>query len=249
MNLTRGGGGRGVTAPLLEVQDLTVHHGDVQALWGISFRVQEGELVTLVGSNGAGKSTTLRAISGLVAPSGGGIHLRGTSLVGLSPHRIVELGVSQIPEGRLLFPDMTVWENLAMGAYARSRRAGLGERLEWAYRLFPVLRERERQVVRTLSGGEQQMVAIGRALMGRPAVLLVDEPSLGLAPLLVAELFRILQEINRSGVTVLLVEQNVRHALEISHRAYVLETGRIVLEGPARDLIRHDHVRSAYLGL
>ena len=235
--------------PLLEVENLTVHYGDLQALWGISFRIREGEVTTLVGANGAGKTTTLRAISGLVGVSGGRIRFRGHSIAGLPPDRIVELGISQIPEGRLLFPEMTVWENLAMGAYPKSRRPHLAEGLAWVYRLFPMLRERERQVVRTLSGGEQQMVAIGRALVSRPKVLLVDEPSLGLAPLLVAELFRILQEVNRAGVTVLLVEQNVRHALEISHRAYVLETGRIVLEGPARDLIRHDHVRSAYLGL
>jgi branched-chain amino acid transport system ATP-binding protein len=233
----------------LEVQDLSVHYGDVQALWGISFRIQEGELATLLGSNGAGKTTTLRAISGLTSLSGGRILFRGAPIAGLPPDRIVELGISQIPEGRLLFPDMTVWENLAMGAYPKSRRTSLAAGLAWTYRLFPRLKERERQIVRTMSGGEQQMVAIGRALVARPTVLLVDEPSLGLAPLLVAELFRVLQDINRAGVTVLLVEQNVRHALEISHRAYVLETGRIVLEGPARDLIRHDHVRSAYLGL
>ena len=203
--------------PLLEVQDLAVRYGDVQALWGISFRIQEGELVTLVGSNGAGKSTTLRAISGLIAPSAGAIRFRGSAIGGLAPDRIVELGISQIPEGRLLFPDMTVWENLVMGAYPPARRAHVQEGLAWVYRLFPRLKERERQAVRTMSGGEQQMVAVGRALMARPAVLLV--------------------------------EQNVRHALEISHRAYVLETGRIVLEGPAQDLIHHDHVRAAYLGL
>jgi len=235
--------------PLLEVQDLAVRYGDVQALWGISFRIQEGELVTLVGSNGAGKSTTLRAISGLIAPSAGAIRFRGSAIGGLAPDRIVELGISQIPEGRLLFPDMTVWENLVMGAYPPARRAHVQEGLAWVYRLFPRLKERERQAVRTMSGGEQQMVAVGRALMARPAVLLVDEPSLGLAPMLVAEVFSVLREVNRSGVTVLLVEQNVRHALEISHRAYVLETGRIVLEGPAQDLIHHDHVRAAYLGL
>jgi branched-chain amino acid transport system ATP-binding protein len=238
-----------MSEPLLEVSDLAVRYGDVQALWGISFQIREGELVTLVGSNGAGKSTTLRAISGLVAPSAGAIRFRGSPLAGLPPDRIVDLGISHIPEGRLLFPEMTVWENLVMGAYPKARRALLAEGLDWVYRLFPRLRERERQAVRTMSGGEQQMVAIGRALMARPAVLLVDEPSLGLAPLLVADLFSVLREINRAGVTVLLVEQNVRHALEISHRAYVLETGRIVLEGSAQDLIRHDHVRSAYLGL
>ncbi len=238
-----------MSAPLLEVEDLAVHYGDVQALWGISFCIQEGELVTLVGSNGAGKTTTLRAISGLLSPSGGAIRFRGEPIAGLAPDRIVELGISQIPEGRLLFPDMTVWENLAMGAYPKARRPHVAEGLAWIYRLFPRLKERERQAVRTMSGGEQQMVAIGRALMARPSVLLVDEPSLGLAPMLVAEVFSVLRQINRSGVTVLLVEQNVRRALEISHRAYVLETGRIVLEGPAQDLIRHDHVRAAYLGL
>jgi branched-chain amino acid transport system ATP-binding protein len=238
-----------MSEPLLEVSDLAVRYGDVQALWGISFQIREGELVTLVGSNGAGKTTTLRTISGLVAPSAGAIRFRGDPIAGLPPDRIVELGISHIPEGRLLFPDMTVWENLVMGAYPKAQRAHVTEGLDWVYRLFPRLRERERQAVRTMSGGEQQMVAIGRALMARPAVLLVDEPSLGLAPLLVADLFSVLREINRAGVTILLVEQNVRHALEISHRAYVLETGRIVLEGPAHDLIRHDHVRSAYLGL
>jgi branched-chain amino acid transport system ATP-binding protein len=238
-----------VESPLLNVRDLTVQYGDAQALWGISFHIQAGELTTLVGSNGAGKTTTLRAISGLTPVSGGQITFRDNPIAGLSPDRIVELGISQIPEGRLLFPDMTVWENLAMGAYPKARRANLREGLAWVYRLFPILKERAHQVVRTMSGGEQQMVAIGRALVARPTMLLVDEPSLGLAPLLVAELFRVLKQINQAGVTILLVEQNVRHALEISHRAYVLETGRIALEGPAQDLIRHDHVRSAYLGL
>ena len=238
-----------MTAALLEVSELAVHYGDVQALWGISFQIQEGEMVTLVGANGAGKTTTLRAISGLVAPTGGRIRFRGNAIDGLPPDRIVDLGISHIAEGRLLFPDMTARENLVMGAYPKSRRVHVAEGLAWVFRLFPRLRERERQAVRTMSGGEQQMVAIGRALMARPSVLLVDEPSLGLAPLLVADLFSVLRQINRAGMTVLLVEQNVRHALEISHRAYVLETGRIVLEGPAQDLIRHDHVRSAYLGL
>ncbi len=235
--------------PLLEIRDLTVHYGDVQALWGISFAIREGELVPLIGSNGAGKSSTLRAISGLMAPSGGSIRFRGESIAGLPPDRIVELGISQIPEGRLLFPEMTVWENLVMGAYPKTRRAHLREGLAWVYRLFPRLQERERQAVRTMGGGERQRVAVGRALMARPVVLLVGGPSLGLAPLLVVELFSVFREINRTGVTILLVEQNVRHALEISRRAYVLETGRIVLEGAAQDLIRHDHVRSAYLGL
>jgi len=234
---------------VLEVTDLHVAYGDVQALWGVSFRVGAGAIVTLLGSNGAGKTTTLRTVSGILRPRAGSIRLEGTELTRLPPHGIVALGVGHIPEGRRLWPGMTVLENLELGAYPAGARARRAESLEWVFHLFPRLSERRRQLAGTLSGGEQQMLAIGRALMVRPRLLMLDEPSLGLAPLLVAELFRTLQSINREGVTILLVEQNVHQALAIAHEAYVLETGRVVAAGPARELLHDPNIKGAYLGL
>ncbi len=233
----------------LSVENLHVFYGDVQALWGISFEVREGELVTLVGSNGAGKTTTLRAISGIVALAEGRIAFKTREISHLAPHTIVALGISHIAEGRRLWPGMTVLENLELGAYPGEAWKEMGQSLEQVFTLFPQLAERTRQLAGTLSGGEQQMLAIGRALMGRPRLLMLDEPSLGLAPLLVAELFRVIRAINAQGVSVLLVEQNVHQALEIAHRAYILETGKIVREGPARDLLADPAVKEAYLGI
>jgi branched-chain amino acid transport system ATP-binding protein len=234
---------------MLEVQQLQVFYGDVQALWDVSFEVRPGEIVTLVGSNGAGKTTTLKTISGLLRPAAGRVRLEGQDIGALSPHTIVARGIAQIPEGRRLWPHMTVLENLELGAYTAEARRRRDETLEWIFALFPRLRERRGQLAGTLSGGEQQMVAIGRGLMSRPRLLMLDEPSLGLAPLLVEEVFRILRQINGQGVTVLLVEQNLRQALEVAHRAYVLETGRVALSGPSRDVLAHPHIRAAYLGL
>jgi len=233
---------------MLKIEGVDVYYGDVQALWGISFRIQEGELVTLVGSNGAGKSTTLRAISGLIAPSAGAIRFRGSAIGGLAPDRIVELGISQIPEGRLLFPDMTVWENLVMGAYPPARRAHVQEGLAWVYRLFPRLKERERQAVRTMSGGEQQMVAIGRALMTTPKLILLDEPSLGLSPKFVSVIFDKLMEMKRAGFTLMVVEQNAARALAVADRGYVLELGRNRFEGTGPSLLNDPDVKRLYLG-
>jgi branched-chain amino acid transport system ATP-binding protein len=234
---------------MLRVQDLEVFYGDVQALWGVSFEVRDGEIVTLVGSNGAGKTTTLRTISGVLSPAQGQIWLDGAEIHRLASHAIVARGIGHIPEGRRLWPGMTVLENLELGAYPKGARPRGRESLEWVFSLFPHLRERTGQLAGTLSGGEQQMLAIGRALMARPRLLMLDEPSLGLAPRLVAELFRVIREINGQGVTVLLVEQNVHQALEIAHRAYVLETGRIVKEGEARALLSDPAIKEAYLGL
>ncbi|MBI4611162.1 MAG: ABC transporter ATP-binding protein [Candidatus Rokubacteria bacterium] len=234
---------------MLAVEHLRVFYGDVQALWDISFDVRAGELVTLVGSNGAGKTTTLRTISGVLAPAAGRITFEGRDITGRPPHAIVALGIGHIPEGRRLWSGMTVLENLELGAYPAAARPRLRETLDRVFTLFPQLGERSRQLTGTLSGGEQQMLAIGRALMGQPKLLMLDEPSLGLAPLLVTELFRVIREINSQGVTVLLVEQNVHQALEIAHRAYVLETGRILSEGPARDLLANPAIKEAYLGL
>ncbi len=234
---------------MLEVQGLQVCYGDVQALWDVSFTVEPGEIVTLVGSNGAGKTTTLKTVSGLLRPAAGHVRLEGQDIAALPPHEVVARGVAQIPEGRRLWPQMTVLENLELGAYTAEARRHRDETLEWAFTLFPRLRERQGQRAGTLSGGEQQMVAIARGLMSRPRLLMLDEPSLGLAPLLVEEVFRIVREINGQGVTILLVEQNLRQALEVAHRAYVLETGRITLAGPSRDVLSNPHIRSAYLGL
>lgn len=233
---------------MLEVKALNVSYGTIQALHEISFEVREGEIVTLIGANGAGKTTTLHSISGLLPVKSGEVRFLGQSLVGIPPHRIVEMGLAQVPEGRRIFPGLTVKENLEMGAYTRKDRDKLKQDYEMVYTRFPRLKERERQLAGTLSGGEQQMLAMGRTLMSRPKLMLMDEPSMGLAPLLVKEIFNIIQDLNREGTTVLLVEQNAHMALSIAHRAYVLETGRIVLQGEARELAKSEEVRKAYLG-
>jgi branched-chain amino acid transport system ATP-binding protein len=236
-------------APLLELDRLHVKYGNVEALHGISLSVNQGEIVTILGANGAGKSTTLRAISGLLKPSGGEIRLDGRPAQAIPAHERVRLGIAQAPEGRRIFGTLTVRENLGLGAFTRSDPADIAETAAWIYRLFPVLEKRRDQLAGTLSGGEQQMLAIGRALMAKPRVLLLDEPSLGLAPLLVKAIFQTIREINQTtGVTVVLVEQNARAALKLAHRGYVMEVGRIVLEGPAQALIDDPKVQGAYLG-
>lgn len=234
---------------ILQVENLHVYYGQVHALKGISFTVRPGEIVTLLGANGAGKSTTLRAISGLIRPRQGDIRWQGRSLRNVSAHAIVARGISHAPEGRKVFSTLTVEENLNLGAYTRrGDREGVARSKERVFALFPRLAERRRQLAGTLSGGEQQMLAIGRALMSSPRLLLLDEPSLGLAPLLVRAIFQTIREINEQGVTILLVEQNVRAALRLAHRAYVLETGRLALEGTAEELRQDPRVRKAYLG-
>ena len=235
--------------PLLSVDSVVAAYGEVRALWGVSLVVDEGEIVTLLGANGAGKTTTMRVLSGLLRPRSGTVTFDGLAVHRLPPPRIVQAGLVQIPEGRRLWPRMTVLENLELGAYAPHLRRRRLEGLEWVFSLFPRLAERRIQLAGTLSGGEQQMLAIGRGLMSRPRLLMLDEPSLGLAPILVREVFRIIEEINTRGVTVLLVEQNVRQALEVAHRGYVLETGRIVQSGAAADLLEDPRIKRAYLGL
>jgi branched-chain amino acid transport system ATP-binding protein len=232
---------------MLEVRDLLVSYGEIRAVKGISLSVAAGEIVALLGGNGAGKTTTLKTVSGLLAPRSGEILLDGESLRGMPPHLIVRKGIAHVPEGRHVFNRLTVYENLEMGAYARSD-AGVAADRDRVFALFPRLWERRRQRAGTLSGGEQQMLAIGRALMANPRLLLLDEPSMGLAPVLVEQIFETVQSINRQGTTVLLVEQNAALALEVATRAYVLETGTIVLSGAAADLVRHEDVRRAYLG-
>jgi len=234
---------------LLEVAAIVAAYGEVRALWDVSLRVDEGEVVTLLGANGAGKTTTMRVLSGLLRPLAGSVTFAGERIHRLAPPRIVQAGLIQIPEGRRLWPRMTVLENLELGAYAPHLRARRRETQDWVFSLFPRLAERRRQLAGTLSGGEQQMLAIGRGLMSRPRLLMLDEPSLGLAPILVREVFNIISQINARGVTVLLVEQNVRQALEIAHRGYVLETGRVVRSGSARDLLEDPEIKRAYLGL
>jgi len=233
---------------MLEVSDLHVYYGAIHALQGISLQVGEGEIVTLIGANGAGKSTTLRALSGLIRPRAGKVVFRNEDITRKPAHEIVKLGLVQAPEGRRIFANLTVAENLEMGAYTRSDRKEIEASLERVFQSFPRLKERYHQMAGTLSGGEQQMLAIGRALMSRPTMLLLDEPSMGLSPILVDEIFAIIQEINQQGTTVLLVEQNAYMALSIANRAYVLETGRIVLSGTAQELREHPQVRAAYLG-
>jgi len=233
---------------LLALEDLHVHYGGIRALKGISIRIEPGQIVTLVGANGAGKSTTLRAISGLIRPSQGTITLEGRSLVGMPAHKIVRLGLSHVPEGRIVFANLSVADNLEMGAYLRKDRKGIAEDREKVYALFPRLKERARQSSGTLSGGEQQMLAIGRALMARPRVLLMDEPSLGLAPLLVREIFGVIREIRDRGTTIVLVEQNARMALAVADVGYVLETGSIRLSDRAEALLANPFVQEAYLG-
>jgi len=234
---------------LLTIDDLSVHYGAIQALHGVSIAVEPGEIVTLIGANGAGKSTTLRAVSGLVKPSAGTITFDGKSIAGLAPHKILRLGLAQVPEGRGIFPNLTVDENLDLGAFARADRKNVAGDLERVFALFPRLKERRNQRAGTLSGGEQQMLAIGRALLARPRLLLLDEPSLGLAPQLVQTIFKIIREINASGTTIFLVEQNAHMALRVAHRAYVLEVGSVVMQGDAKQLAASDEVKKAYLGI
>ena len=233
---------------LLELEATHVHYGAIHALKGVSISVEEGQIVTLVGANGAGKSTTLRAISGLLKPSAGAIRYRGNSIAGRPAHEIVKLGISHVPEGRIVFANLSVADNLDLGAYLRRDRAGIAEDLKRVFRLFPRLEERRRQPSGTLSGGEQQMLAIGRALMARPKLLLMDEPSLGLAPLLVREIFAVIREIRGQGTTIVLVEQNARMALAVADRGYVLETGQIALADEAKALRNNEQVRKTYLG-
>jgi branched-chain amino acid transport system ATP-binding protein len=233
-------------SPLLEVRDLDVRYGAIRAIKGISFTVEQGEIVALLGANGAGKTTTQKTISGMLRPAAGSIHFDGQRIDGIPAHRLIGLGICHVPEGRHVFPRMSVAENLEMGAF-RFRHPDEAE-LERVLELFPRLRERYRQQAGTLSGGEQQMLAIGRALMGKPRLLLLDEPSMGLAPLIVRQIFDIVREINASGVTVLLVEQNAAQALALANRGYVLETGELVLSGTGQELLADDRVRAAYLG-
>ena len=234
---------------MLKLTSVNVHYGDVQALRNVSFQVRGGEIVSIIGSNGAGKSTTLNAISGVLPCSSGTIEFMGKRIENLLPHQIVDEGLVQIPEGRLLFPYMTVLENLELGSFSAKARGSKEENLKGVFRLFPVLEERTRQLAGTLSGGEQQMVAIARGLMGKPNLLMLDEPSLGLAPLMVKQVFTTVKEINARGITILLVEQNVFHCLSAAARGYVLENGSVVLEGGGQELLSNPQVREAYLGI
>ena len=231
---------------ILEIRDLQVRYGGIEAVKGISLDVPEGEIVTLIGANGAGKSSTLRAVAGLVKPAGGSISFKGEDITGKDANEIVSRGVILVPEGRRIFPDLTVLENLKIGAYLR--KDDITEDLNWVYDLFPRLKERSWQAGGTLSGGEQQMLAVGRALMGRPKVIMMDEPSLGLAPIIVKGIFDIIKEINKQGVTVLLIEQNANMALKTADLGYVMETGRITLQGSGADLLNDEAVKAAYLG-
>lgn len=233
---------------MLEVKDLYVNYGAIEAIKGISFTVQPGEIVTLIGANGAGKTTTLHTISGLVKAKSGSITYNGTDLRKIDPSKIISLGIAHVPEGRHVFPEMTVEENLQMGAYISKNKEETAAAMQDVYEKFPRLRERRRQLAGTLSGGEQQMVAVGRALMGKPSIILMDEPSMGLSPLLVKEVFAIIKEIHAAGITVLLNEQNAKMALSIADRAYVLETGTISISGDAQELLRDERVKKAYLG-
>ena len=234
---------------MLEICDVATVYGKVQALWDICIEVREAEIVALVGSNGAGKTTLLNTITGLLPPASGSVEFLGRRIDGLPSHAIVELGISHVPEGGKVFPLMTVHENLEMGAYPLPAWKQKEETFEQVYRLFPLLKERGRQLARTLSGGERQMLAIGRGLMSRPKLCIFDEPSYGLAPLLVAEIFQVIGELRNQGITVLLIEQNVRQSLEIADRAYVLENGRVCLQGDCGELLQSDYVRQAYMGL
>jgi branched-chain amino acid transport system ATP-binding protein len=234
---------------VFEVKGIDVFYGDAQALYGLSLQVHEGEVVTLVGANGAGKTTTLRAISGLRPVARGDIVFEGRSLLGEPAHRRAELGIALVPEGRDLWPQLTVRENLELGAYGKAARRHLSDLLERVYELFPVVKERSRQVAGSMSGGEQQMVAIARALMTRPRLLMFDEPSLGLAPVVVAQVFETIQRLHAEGLTILLVEQNLKKALEMADRGYVVETGSISIQGTAADLLADPTIRSAYLGV
>jgi branched-chain amino acid transport system ATP-binding protein len=237
-----------VSTPILEVKDLKVHYGAIEALRGVSLTVEEGQVVALIGANGAGKTTTLRAVSRVVRPSAGSIRFKGEEIHRLMPHEIVARGLAQAPEGRGIFLNLTVRENLEVGAFLRKDKDGIAQDLDRSFALFPILRERESQVSGTLSGGEQQMLAVARALMSRPRLLLLDEPSLGLAPQVVERIFSVLREVSQSGVSLLLVEQNAHKALQLADRAYVLETGEIVMKGTGKELLASPEVRKAYLG-
>jgi branched-chain amino acid transport system ATP-binding protein len=234
---------------VLEINGLNVFYGDYQAVFDIKATVESGEIVSLLGANGAGKTTTINAICGFIRPRAGTIRFEGSEIHQMSPNKIVEKGLIQIPEERMLFSEMTVLENLQMGAYLGRAREKLADSLDWVYGLFPVLKSRKSQLAGTLSGGEQQMVAIGRGLMSLPRLLILDEPSLGLAPMLVAEVFQVIQKINQEGVAILLVEQNAHQSLKISHRAYLLENGSIAMEGRASELLAADYIRESYLGI
>jgi branched-chain amino acid transport system ATP-binding protein len=234
---------------MLRLERLEFSYGDLQVLWGVDLEVKQGEIVTVVGANGAGKSTILKNVSRLVRPSAGTLTFQGTDLRHLASHQVVELGIVQVPEGRRIFPEMTVVENLRMGSFVKSTRTDRERNVERAFTLVPRLKERARQLGGTMSGGEQQMLAIARGLMANPKLLLLDEPSLGLSPLLVKNIFEIIKEINRQGTTILLVEQNVYQSLRISSRAYVLETGRVVLSGTGAELLDNAHVKKAFLGM
>ncbi|HHY42208.1 MAG TPA: ABC transporter ATP-binding protein [Thermoanaerobacterales bacterium] len=233
---------------MLKLENVITHYGNIQALKGISIEVKPGEIVTIIGANGAGKTTTLKTICGLVAPTSGKIYFQGEDITHKSTSDIVESGIAMVPEGRRVFPRMTVLENLQLGAYLNKDKAQVKNDLEKVFNLFPILKDRVKQIAGTLSGGEQQMLAIGRALMARPKLLLLDEPSMGLAPKIVANIFDIIMEINRTGTTILLVEQNARMALTIAHKGFVIETGKIVLEDSAENLLNNEQVKKAYLG-
>ena len=234
---------------MLEIQDIHTYYGGIHALKGVSLRVEEREIVCLIGANGAGKSTTLMTLSGVIRAKQGSIRFLGKDITRLAPEKIVAMGITQIPEGRMIFPQLTVRENLLLGAYLRPRKADLKDEEERIFALFPILKQRWKQQGGTLSGGEQQMLAIGRALMAKPKLLVLDEPSLGLAPIVVENIFEVVTQVNAEGTTVLLVEQNAQMALEISHRGYVLTTGAVTLEGTSRELLDDPMVRAAYLGL
>ncbi len=234
---------------MLELRQVNTYYGKIQALQDVSIRIDDGEIVTLIGANGAGKSTTLMTVCGILHPRSGEIVWNGAPIHQLPPHDIVKLGISQVPEGRLIFPELTVRENLDLGAFLRNDRDGIARDLDYVFELFPILKERISQQGGTLSGGEQQMLAVARALMARPKLLLLDEPSLGLAPIIIQQIFSIIQKVNADGTTVFLVEQNANQALRIAHRGYVMENGRIAMEGSAESLLASEEVRKAYLGM
>ncbi len=234
---------------MLEVKKLSAGYGNIQILWDVSLKVNEGEIVALIGGNGAGKSTLVRTITGLLPANSGTVEFLGKSIDGLEPHKIAELGISHIPEGRKIFTDMSVMENLEMGAYPKNAWKNKKNTLKKVYEMFPRLKEREKQLARTFSGGEQQMLAMGRGLMSQPKLCIIDEPSNGLAPMVVMEVFEIIQSMRKQGITILLIEQNVKQTLEISDRAYVLENGRIVMEGDCATCLASEHIKKAYLGL
>lgn len=233
---------------MLEIKDIKVYYGMIQAIKGISFEVNEGEVIALIGANGAGKTTILHTITGLLSPKSGSVFFEGKDITKVPAHKIVSLGMAHVPEGRRVFAELTVYENLKMGAYTRKDKDEIEQTLQMVYKRFPRLQERKNQLAGTLSGGEQQMLAMGRALMSHPKIIVMDEPSMGLSPILVNQIFEIIEEVSKSGTTVLLVEQNAKKALAIADRAYVLETGKIVLEGDAKKLMNDDSIKKAYLG-